>query len=165
MTDTNGTKSTNARSNGNGLGPVAREKYEAILQARVQRCIAAQEAKVKSRRDEALAIYLERNEVTNKLAVYRAALENLIAFFGEPDWRYPVWLRDESALKSHPKVEKALDAILREMPELAPVFAELDRLRRFEEQVTEKVWLAGAPEEIAELLQQLGEPAAHESEA
>ncbi len=51
------------------------------------------------------------------------------------------------------------------MKELKPVFAEIERLRRFESQVTEKVWLAGAPSEIAALLKQIGEPDAVPEEA
>ncbi len=46
MPKKNGTKENGANSKNNGLGPVAREKYESILHARVQKCIAAQEAKV-----------------------------------------------------------------------------------------------------------------------
>lgn len=151
--------SSSARNN--GLGPVAREKYEAILQARVRRCVAVQEAMIKARRSDALGIFLEKNGLVGKIATYRASLEELIGFFGEPDWRNPAWLRDDSALRNHPKVEKGINAILREMPDLKDAFAELDRLHHFEEQVTEKVWLAGAPEEIAELLQEIGEPPAH----
>jgi hypothetical protein len=52
-------KSTNVLSpKQNGLGPVAREKYESILQARVRQCIAGQEAKIKAQRAKALKIYL-----------------------------------------------------------------------------------------------------------
>lgn len=76
---------------------------------------------------------------------YRAALEELIKFFGEPDWRSTVWLRDDSVLLQQSKVQKGVEAILREMKELKKVYAELERLRQFESQVTEKVWLAGAP--------------------
>ena len=142
----------------NGLGPVARERYESILQARVRQCIAGQEAKIKSQRAKALKVYLERNGLTDKLAKYRAALEELISFFGEPDWRSPVWLRDDNALSQQSKVQSGVDAILHGMKELKPVYAEIERLRRFESQVAEKVWLAGAPSEIADLLKQIGEP-------
>lgn len=149
----------------NSLCPVTREKYEAILQARVRKCIAALEAKIKVQRAEALSIFLEKNELVRKIAVYRAALENLIVFFGEPDWRSPAWLRDDGALQNHPKVEKGIDAILREIQDLKPVFAEIDRLHEFESQVLEKVWLAGAPEEIADLLKEIGEPDARRGDS
>jgi len=144
----------------NALGPVAREKYETILQARVRQCIAGQEARIKSHRAKALKVYLERNGLTDKLAKYRAALEELIAFFGEPDWRSSVWLRDDNTLSQQSKVQSGVDAILHGMKELKPVYAEIERLRRFESQVAEKVWLAGAPSEIAGLLKEIGEPSA-----
>jgi hypothetical protein len=52
-------KKIQANSNAkNGLGPVAREKYEAILKERVRQCITAQEAKVKAQRTKALKLYL-----------------------------------------------------------------------------------------------------------
>ena len=159
MSGSNGTNSNGPNGGrSNGLGPVAREKYESILQARVRSCIAAQEEKIRTRHEEALRTYLEQNGLVSKIAVYRATLENLAAVLGEPDWRYPAWLRDDSALLNHPKVEKGIQAVLRSLPELKPVFAELDRLHRFEAQIAEKVWLAGAPDEIAQLLQEIGEP-------
>lgn len=152
-------KSTNSlNTKNNSLGPVAREKYESIIQSRVRLCIAGQEAKIKAQRAKALKIYLERNGLTDKVLKYRAALEELIKFFGEPDWRSTVWLRDVSSLSQQPKVQNGVEAILREMKELKKVYAEIERLRQFESQVTEKVWLAGAPSEIAELLKQIGEP-------
>ncbi len=129
----------------NGLGPVAREKYESILQARVRQCIAGQEAKIKAHRVKALKRYLEQNKLADKLAKYRTVLEELITFFGEPDWRSTVWLRDDNVLSQQSKVQNSLNAILRGMKELKPVYAELERLHRFESQVAEKVWLAGAP--------------------
>jgi hypothetical protein len=89
---------------------------------------------------------------------YRAALEELIKFFGEPDWRSTAWLRDDNSLAQQSKVQNGVEAILREMKELKKVYAEIERLRQFESHVTEKVWLAGAPSEIAELLKQIGEP-------
>ncbi len=144
----------------NGLGPVAREKYESILQARVHQCIAGQEAKIKAHRVKALKRYLEQNKLADKLAKYRTALEELITFFGEPDWRSSVWLRDDNVLSQQSRVQNSLDAILRGMKELKPVYAELERLHRFESQVAEKVWLAGAPSEIADLLKEIGEPPA-----
>jgi len=144
----------------NGLGPVAREKYETILQSRVRQCLAGQEAKIKSQRAKALKMYLERNGLADKVTKYRAALEELIRFFGEPDWRSTVWLRDDNVLSQQSKVQNSLDAILRGMKELKPVYAELERLHRFESQVAEKVWLAGAPSEIADLLKEIGEPLA-----
>lgn len=142
----------------NGLGPVAREKYESILQGRVHQCIASQEAKIKAQRPKALKVYLERHGLADKVVKYRAALEELIRFFGEPDWRSTVWLRDDTSLTQQSKVQSGVEAILREMKELKKVYAEIERLRQFESQVTEKVWLAGAPCEIAALLQQIGEP-------
>ena len=143
----------------NGLGPVAREKYETILQARVRQCIAAQETKIKTHRAKALRMFLEQNKLSDKLAKYRGVIEELIAFFGEPDWRSTIWLRDDNVLSQQTKVQNSLDAILRGMKELKPVYAELERLHRFESQVAEKVWLAGAPSEIASLLKEIGEPA------
>ena len=145
-------------SKNNGLGPVAREKYEAILQSRVRACIASQETKVRAQRPKALKIYLERNGLADKMANYRAVLEELIKFFGEPDWRSTVWLRDDNSLTQQSKVQSGTEAILRETKELKKVYAESERLRQFESQVTEKVWLAGAPSEIAALLEQIGEP-------
>lgn len=155
------TSSLNTKNN--GLGPVAREKYESILQTRVRQCIAGQETKIKAQRPKALKLYLERNGLADKVLKYRAALEELIKFFGEPDWRSNVWLRDDSALSQQSKVQNGVEAILREMKELKKVYAEIERLRRFESQVTEKVWLAGAPSEIAALLKEIGEPPADAS--
>ena len=152
-------KSTNGlNTKNNGLGPVAREKYESILQSRVRQCIAGQEAIIKAQRPKALKLYLERNGLADKVLKYRNALEELIKFFGEPDWRSTVWLRDDSSLSQQSKVQNGVEAILREMKELKKVYAEIERLRQFESQVTEKVWLAGAPSEIAELLKQIGDP-------
>lgn len=145
-------------SKNNGLGPVAREKYETILQNRVRACIASQEAKIKAQRPKALKIFLEQNGLADKMSKYRAALEELIAFFGEPDWRSTVWLRDDSSLSQQSKAQNGVEAILHGLKELKPVYAEIERLRRFESQVTEKVWLAGIPSEIAVLLEQIGEP-------
>ncbi len=142
----------------NGLGPVAREKYETILQARVRQCIAGQEAKIKAQRPKALKTYLEHNGLADKMAKYRVALEELIRFFGEPDWRSTVWLRDDNSLMQQSKVQGGVETILRDMKELKKVYAEIERLRQFESQVTEKVWLAGVPSEIADLLKQIGEP-------
>lgn len=147
----------------NGLGPVAREKYEAILKERVRQCIAAQEAKIKAHRPKALKLYLESNGIADSLKKYRAAIEELIAFFGEPDWRSTVWLRDDNSLGQQSKAQSGVDTILRGMKELKPVYAEIERLRRFESQVAEKVWLAGAPNEIASLLKEIGEPPADSS--
>ncbi len=146
---------------GNRLAAVTREKYEAILQRRLQRALAAQEAKVNARKNQALQIYLEQSGMATKLAAYRLLLEGLLEFFGEPDWHYPVWLRDDSYPFQDPKVVKGMERVLRQMAELKPVFAELDRLKAIQEQITEKVWLAGAPEEIAELLKEIGEPPAN----
>jgi len=129
----------------NGLGPVAREKYETILQSRVRQCIAGQEAKINAQHPKALKLYLDRNGLSDKMTKYRATLEELIRFFGEPDWRSTTWLRDDNSLTQQSKVRDSIDAILRGMKELKPGFAEIERLRRFESQVTEKVWLAGAP--------------------
>ncbi len=142
------------------LGAVAREKYESILQNRIQRCLGAQDAKINTRREEALQIYLEQNELTAKLDTYRTLLEGLIEFFGYPSWERPAYLRDNSSLCHDAKVVEGINNILRGMPDLQPVFAELDRLKAIQEQITEKVWLAGAPEEIAELLKDIGEPPA-----
>ena len=76
-------KKTQANANAkNGLGPVAREKYEAILKERVRQCIGAQEAKIKAQRAKALKLYLERNGLADKITKYRTSLEELIAFFG-----------------------------------------------------------------------------------
>lgn len=158
MKKQNGKQENTASSRNNGLGPVAREKYETILQGRVRQCIAGQEAKIKSHRADASKTYLERNGLASKLANYRAVLEDLIDFFGEPDWRSPIWLRDDSALSQQSRFDKGVDAILREMKELKKVYSEIERLRRFESQIAEKVWLAGAPGEIAELLQEIGGP-------
>ncbi len=154
-------KKIQANSNAkNGLGPVAREKYEAILKERVRQCITAQEAKVKAQRAKALKLYLERNGLADKITKYRAALEELVAFFGEPDWRSTIWLRDDNALSQQSKAQNGVETILRGMKELKPVYAEIERLRRYESQIAEKVWLAGAPSEIAELLKEIGEPPA-----
>lgn len=60
----------------NGPGPVAREKYEAILKERVRQCIAAQEAKIEVQRTKALQSYLESNGLANTVQEYRAALDS-----------------------------------------------------------------------------------------
>jgi hypothetical protein len=152
-------KSTNVLNpKNNGLGPVARDKYESILQARFRQCVAGQEAKIKVQRAKALKLYLERNGLADKVAKYRTALEELVKYFGEPDWRSTIWLRDDSSLSQQSKVQNGVEAILRQMKDLKKVYAEIERLRQFESQVTEKVWLAGAPSEIAELLKQIGQP-------
>jgi len=106
-----------------------------------------------------LKMFLDQNKLTDKLTKYRAALEELIAFFGEPDWRSTVWLRDDSSLSQQSKVQNGVEAILRGLKELKPVYAEIERLRRIESQVAEKVWLAGAPSEIANWLAEIGDPA------
>lgn len=142
------------------LGAVARERYESILQNRIQRCIGVQEARVNAHREEALQIYLEQNDLVAKLDTYRTLLEGLIEFFGYPSWERPAYLRDNSSLVHDAKVVEGINAILRGKPDLQPVFAELDRLKAIQEQITEKVWLAGAPEEIAELLKDIGVPPA-----
>ena len=165
MSKLDGKEQAHMTAKNNALGPVAREKYETILQARVHQCIAAQENKTKAQRAKALKLYLEQNKLADKLGKYRALVEELIAFFGEPDWRSPVWLRDDQTLAQQSKVADGVNAILRGMKELKPVYAEIERLRRFESQVAEKVWLAGAPGEIADLLKQIGEPPVGLSEA
>ncbi len=165
MTKQNDTSTNVLNPKNNGLGPVAREKYESILQARVRQCIAAQEAKIKAHRAKALKQYLERNGLADKVIKYRTAVEELIKFFGEPDWRSTVWLRDDNSLSQQSKVQNGVEAILHEMKELKKVYTEIERLRRFESQVTEKVWLAGAPGEIAELLKEIGEPLADATES
>ena len=58
MAKRNGKQAQMANGKNNGLGPVAREKYEAILRNRVRECIAAQEAKIKAQRARALKLYL-----------------------------------------------------------------------------------------------------------
>lgn len=146
-------------SKNNGLGPVAREKYETLMKERVRQCIVAQEAKITAHRSKALKMFLDQNKLTDKLTKYRAALEELIAFFGEPDWRSTVWLRDDASLSQQSKVQNGVEAILRGLKELKPVYAEIERLRRIESQVAEKVWLAGAPSEIANWLAEIGDPA------
>jgi hypothetical protein len=152
-------KKTQANANQkNALGPVAREKYESILQARVRQCIEGQEAKIKAQRPKALKLYLESNGIADTVKKYRAVLEELIQFFGETDWRHSIWLRDDNSLSQQSKMQSGVEAILRGTKELKPVYAEIERLRRFESQVAEKVWLAGAPSEIAELLKEIGEP-------
>jgi hypothetical protein len=153
-----GKKESSASSKNNGLGPVAREKYETIPQARVRQCIAGQEAKIKSHRAKALKLYLESNRLADAVRKYRAALEELIAFLGEPPYRSNAWLRDDDSLLQQSKVQDGVEAVLRGMKDLKPVYAEIERLRRFESQVAEKVWLAGAPSEIAGLLKEIGEP-------
>ncbi len=158
MKKQNGKQESNSSSRNNGLGPVAREKYESILQARIRQCIAVQHAKIETHRAKAMEMYLERNGLASKLATYRTVLEELIGFLGEPDWRSPIWLRDEKALSQESRVEKGVDCILRGMKELKRVYAEIERLRAFESQIAEKVWLAGAPSEIAELLKEIGDP-------
>ena len=150
----NGTNSKN-----NGLGPVAREKYETLMKERVRQCIVAQETKIKRHRSKALKTFLDQNKLTDKLTKYRAALEELIAFFGEPDWRSTVWFRDDSSLSQQSKVQNGVEAILRGLKELKPVYTEIERLRRIESQVAEKVWLAGMPSEIANWLAEIGDPA------
>jgi hypothetical protein len=157
MPKRNGKQAQIVNGKNNGLGPVAREKYEAILKNRVRECIAAQEAKLKTQRANALKVYLERNGLADTVRKYRAALEELIAFLGEPYHR-EIWLRNDDALLQQSKAQDGVEAVLRGMKELKPVYAEIERLRRFESQVAEKVWLAGAPSEIANLLQEIGEP-------
>lgn len=57
MSKRNGKAESGMNAKNNGLGPVAREKYESILQARVRQCIAAQEAKIKAHRAKALKTF------------------------------------------------------------------------------------------------------------
>ncbi len=56
-------------------------------------------------------------------------------------------------------MQNGVEAILRSLRELKPIYAEIERLRRIESQVAEKVWLAGAPSEIACWLTEIGDPA------
>jgi len=152
-------KHTNVvNSKNNALGPVAREKYETILLARVRQCIGGQEAKIKAQRAKALKVYLDSSGLTDAVRKYRAALEELVAFLGEPPYRSNAWLRDDDTLLQQSKVQDGVEGVLRGMKELKPVYAEIERLRRFESQVAEKVWLAGAPSEIAGLLKEIGQP-------
>lgn len=160
MAKRNGKQAPVVNGKDNGLGPVAREKYEAILRERVRQCIAGQEAKIKAHRARALKLYLESNGIADTVRKYRAALEELIAFVDKPSYRYDLWLRDDDSLLQQSKVQEGVEMALRGMKELKPVYAEINRLRRFESQVAEKVWLAGAPSEIAELLKEIGEPPA-----
>ncbi len=160
MTKKNDTNDNHVNSKHNGLGPVAREKYENILRARVEKCIAAQQARINRHRDAAFKTYLEQSGIAETIATYRRTLEELIQLFGEPGYHSTPWLRDDKSLKQESKVQSGIDAILRGMKELKSVYAEIERLREFESQVAEKVWLAGAPEEIAELLMEIGAPAA-----
>jgi hypothetical protein len=160
MSKNNGKKENGVNAKNNGLGPVAREKYENILRARVEKCIAAQQAKINQYRDAAFKTCLEQSGIAETIATYRRTLEELIQPFGEPSYHSTPWLRDDKSLKQESKVQSGIDAILRGMKELKSVYAEIERLREFESQVAEKVWLAGAPEEIAELLMEIGEPAA-----
>lgn len=153
-----GPKENSPSTKNNGLGPVAREKYETILRARVEKCIAAQQAKINQHRDAALKTYLTQSGLAETLATYRRTLKELIQFFGEPSYPSTPWLRDDRSLKQESKVQSGIDTILQGMKELKPVFAEIERLREFESRVAEKVWLAGAPSEIAELLKEIGEP-------
>jgi hypothetical protein len=60
-------------------------------------------------------------------------------------------------------VRQGVDSILRGKTELKSAFAEIDRLQELEPQVAEKVWLAGAPDEIAKLLNEIGDGAASET--
>ncbi len=158
MPKTDRTKENGVSLKNNGLGPVAREKYESILHARVQKCIAAQEVIINRHRAAAFKTYIDRSGIAETLAIYRRALEGLIQFFGEPSYHSSPWLRDDNSLKQESKVQTGIEAVLREMRELKSVFAEVERLKEFDFQVAEKVWLAGAPSEIAELLNQIGTP-------
>ena len=159
MPKKNGTKENGVNLKNNGLGPVAREKYENILRARVDKCIAAQQAKINQHRGGAFKMYLARSGIAETLATYRRTLEELIQFFGEPSgYHSSPWLRDDRSLRKESKVESGMDKVLCGMKELKAVYSEMERLREFESRVSEKVWLAGAPEEIAELLQEIGEP-------
>ena len=157
MVKQNGKQTNVANSKNNTLGPVAREKYETILLARVRQCIAGQEVKIKAQRAKALKSYLDSSGLADTMRKYRAALEELIAFLGEPPYR-SAWLRDDDSLLQQSKVQDGVEQVLHGMKELKPVYAEIERLRRFESQVAEKVWLAGAPSEIAGLLKEIGEP-------
>jgi hypothetical protein len=105
-------------------------------------------------------MYLERNGLADTVRTYRDTLEELIAFLGEPSYHFRIWLRDDDSLLQQAKAQDGIEAVLREMKELKPIYAEIERLRRLEAQVAEKVWLAGAPSEIASLLQEIGEPRA-----
>jgi hypothetical protein len=160
MRKQNGKPTQGVNGKNNALGPVAREKYEAILKERVRACIAAQEAKITAQRAKALQMYLERNGLADTVRTYRDTLEELIAFLGEPSYHFRIWLRDDDSLLQQAKAQDGVEAVLREMKELKPIYAEIERLRRLEAQVAEKVWLAGAPSEIASLLQEIGEPRA-----
>jgi hypothetical protein len=125
MAKRNGKQTDVVNAKNNGLGPVAREKYETILQARVRQCIAGQEAKIKSHRAKALKLYLESNGLADAVRKYRAALEELIAFLGEPPYRSNAWLRDEDSLLQQSKVQDGVEAVLRGLKELKPVYAEI----------------------------------------
>lgn len=143
----------------NGLGTVARERYEEILRGRVRACLTAQEAKVKAQYTHALGVYLERHGLADALRQYRAALEVLMAHLGKPPYR--PWLGEDIDLLQYTHMQEEVEEILRGMAELQPVYAELARLRRLEARIAEKVWLAGAPSEIADLLAEIGEPSAN----
>lgn len=138
----------------NLLGPVAREKYESILRDRVTRGIKALEQKIEPFRERELANALKDLGVYDDLMAYRATAERLTAVFERPYGG--VWLGNDRAVLQCDELRDAFEARLQTLRELRPVYAELARLRAFESQIAEKVWLADAPSAIAALLEQIG---------
>ncbi len=144
----------------NGLGPVTREKYEKIIHERISGRIKALDKQIEAHRSDALAEYLKKEGLAEKLARCRSLFEELRAVFDSDHYVHPQWLESNHELFGTKKVRDGVESILRGKPQLKPAFAEVDRLRELEARVAEKVWLAGAPDEIAKLLKEIGDSAA-----
>ncbi len=156
MTD----QSNGNQNHKNGFGPVARDKYEKIIRDRISRSIGALEKQIDAHRDEALQRLLMQIGISDKLAQCRTIFDELNASLEADNYIRPTWLCNDLGLLGIGKIRQGVDTLLRNKASLKPLFTEIDRLRGIEDKVAEKVWLAGAPGEIAELLKEIGEGSA-----
>ncbi|CAG0968418.1 hypothetical protein GPROT1_01369 [Gammaproteobacteria bacterium] len=137
------------------FGPATREKYEEILFNRVNARIATLNKKLEAQRKDASAKYLKSTGLDNKHAEYCRLISELEEATGSSS--YGPWLDTPEKLMATTKVRAGVDAVLQNMPSLKPTFAELRRLNALKDSIREKVWLAGAPSEIAAILAEIGE--------
>lgn len=137
------------------FGPATREKYEEILFNRVNACIATLNKKLEAHREDASAKYLKSTGLDKKLEQYWRLVSKLEEATGAS--AYHPWIGTTKEFMVTTKIRAGIEAVLQNTPSLKPTFAELRRLNALKDSVREKVWLAGAPEEIAAILAEIGE--------
>ncbi len=151
------TSNENNKNHKNGFGPVARDKYERILRNRITARINALQNKIGPHRNRALHAHLKEIGLDVKLSACRGYFAELSTSFGTETYVHPLWLKNDDPLLEVVTIGEGVEQILDHNAELKPLFDEIDRLREMESQVDEKVWLAGAPDEIVKLLYEVGD--------